>query len=46
MAEQSSERSWWHEITRSDRFNRAEWMLLGVSGLAFVGVILVLAKGL
>ena len=46
MAEQNTERNWWHVITRRDRFNRAEWALLGVSALALIGVVLMLAKGL
>ena len=37
---------WWHEITRSERFNRAEWLMLGVSALALAGVALVLARAL
>jgi hypothetical protein len=35
---------WWTEIARVEHFNRAEWMLLGVSALTFVGAVSVLLR--
>ena len=35
---------WWQEITRSERFNSAEWLMLGVSALALAGAAVVLAR--
>jgi hypothetical protein len=44
MAGRRSEGAWWHAITRSERFNRAEWMLLGVSATALLGAVVMLSR--
>ena len=44
MAGRKIQTIWWQEITRSERFNRAEWLLLGVSAIAFVGVLTMLVR--
>jgi len=35
---------WWREITRSERFNRSEWLLLAVSAGAFSGALIVASR--
>jgi len=35
---------WWHEITRSERFNGAEWLMLGVSAIALAGAVVVVVR--
>ena len=46
MTGRKTEHTWWQEITRSDRFNGAEWLLLGVSAVALAGALLVLMQAL
>lgn len=35
---------WWREITASERFNGAEWLMLAVSALAIAGTAVALAR--
>lgn len=46
MTGRKTEHSWWQEITRSDRFNGVEWLLLGVSAFALTGALMVLMQAL
>lgn len=34
----------WQEISRSERFNGAEWLLLAVSVLALAGALMMLVR--
>lgn len=36
--------TWWQEIVRSERFNGAEWLMLGVSAMALAGAVLVFVR--
>jgi hypothetical protein len=44
MSGRRSQPAWWQEIARSERFNGAEWLLLGVSALAFAGALMMLVR--
>ncbi|MBK6286881.1 MAG: hypothetical protein IPJ33_08955 [Gammaproteobacteria bacterium] len=44
MTGRKTEHTWWQEITRSDRFNGVEWLLLGVSAFALAGALMVLTQ--
>jgi hypothetical protein len=46
MNGRKTEQTWWQEITRSERFNSAEWLLLGVSGSALTAALMVLLRAL
>jgi hypothetical protein len=35
---------WWQEIIGSERFNGAEWLMLGVCALALAGAAVALAR--
>ena len=35
---------WWQEIIASERFNGAEWLMLGVSALALAGAAVALVR--
>ena len=44
MSGRKTQHTWWQEITRSDRFNGVEWLLLGVSAFALAGALMVLTQ--
>jgi type IV secretory pathway TrbF-like protein len=35
---------WWQELIGTERFNSAEWLMLGVSALALAGAAVALAR--
>ena len=44
MTERKSPQTWWHEMVRSERFNGAEWAMLGVSAMALAGALVVFVR--
>jgi hypothetical protein len=44
MSGRRTQPAWWQDLYRSERFNGAEWLLLGVSALALAGALLMLVR--
>jgi hypothetical protein len=44
MSARRPQAAWWQELYRSERFNGAERLLLGVAALALTGALVVLVR--